>query len=436
MSEDDTRVLVDFSVFEQIHSASWPHANFTTPRAEWVEVYGFLFGKLKDNLLYLKKAELIKVGEKIAVEFDEQDYLKAAQVEAQYYEEGLFHCGWWHTHPDMGCFLSGTDKENQLLQSANHHYIALVYDFTRLTPDHPGFEIFKLANPGIGVDSEFIKVKWKFHKAKSKTLHRLSALLDPYVPVPEREKARETDILKKKEHRVDFFAQKDAKGEIQVKQAFNLAQEGNYEAAIQYIANALPGLEKSENQTLFLDALAQLGEIYLLAKDYAQAVQAGMRLREASPDSEDSFYYEGLADLIVGQAIWHLGDQYAKRAFNHLKNATEQLGLANYHAGAGRAFWELGTMLAQPQWKKNFDACKFLGHAKKSYERALSFSSSIRRLGESEESYKEANADIEATIRRLYKDLTTDERVRIRQLYTELGLINKPTVSDLYGVHF
>ncbi|MHA1731926.1 MAG: tetratricopeptide repeat protein [Promethearchaeota archaeon] len=434
---DDELVVVDFEVFQQIYTASKDYGDFSIPKENWREVYGFLFGKLdrEKNVLHVRVAEMTKVGEAIAVEFKDDDYLKAAEIESKYFDEGLFMVGWWHTHPGMGCFLSGIDKENQLQQTANEHYVALVYDFTRLTPDHPGFEIFKLTNPGIGVDSEFYKVNWKFNKANIKTLKRISRLLDPYVSVEERLKARETDVLKKEEHRVSFHSQKDAKGEVLVKQAHNLAREGNFDGAIQHIANALPILEKSDEKELYLNALCELADIYQEMGQYGEAVQAGTKVKETleSGGMEDLFF-AGYADLAIGRAMWRLGRQFAKQAYDHLKDSTEKLNLASYPAGVARAFWELGELMAS--WGKTYDAVKFLGHAMKNFNRALTFDSSLKRLGEDEDFFRAKIKELQVSSKRYFDKLPEDQQVQVRMLYTQLGLINKPNIDDLYGVHF
>ena len=113
-------VFFSGKAFKDIILFSGRFANNSIPEHNWKEVYGFLVGKVvnrsggKECLLIKKMVPMIH-GEKTEVNFNEKDYALSEAIIEEIYKLGLFICGWYHTHPGFGLFLSKTDIINQKL---------------------------------------------------------------------------------------------------------------------------------------------------------------------------------------------------------------------------------------------------------------------------------------------------------------------------------
>jgi hypothetical protein len=84
-------------------------------------------------------------------------------VDVEYAERDppLFSCGWYHSHPGLGIFFSGTDINNQLgWQTPNPSAIGIVFDHTHLeNPGDLGFRTFRLDDPSKGSRSDYHEVE-------------------------------------------------------------------------------------------------------------------------------------------------------------------------------------------------------------------------------------------------------------------------------------
>jgi len=86
-------------------------------------------------------------GSGIYVEFRKEHYILAAEVNDLIYKQKEFFVGWYHSHPGLGFFLSGTDVLTQLgFQDVNPLAIAIVFDHKELEREKKAFEIFRLAS--------------------------------------------------------------------------------------------------------------------------------------------------------------------------------------------------------------------------------------------------------------------------------------------------
>ncbi|HME53492.1 MAG TPA: hypothetical protein VKM55_14805 [Candidatus Lokiarchaeia archaeon] len=151
-------------------------ASGTISKDSWVEVYGWLVGKLEnENLVHVYDAVPIQHGKDVEVVFDAEAYVRAAEFDEQLYQKaeetpqmkGYFIVGWYHSHPGLDFFLSPTDVTNHVgFQGPNPQSIAIVFDHTKMVPHKQlGFKIFRLdeATP----DSKYHEVdfdKTKFSK--------------------------------------------------------------------------------------------------------------------------------------------------------------------------------------------------------------------------------------------------------------------------------
>ncbi len=161
------KVRISLEAYETIVLHACRFANEKIPMDNWKEIYGFLIGRIEGDDVIVTRCVPMAHGSSVEVEFTDEHYIKAAEVDSKAAERGEFIVGWYHSHPGLGLFLSSTDIQNQLgYQGPNPKAIALVFDHTLLNKQkedgslHPGFEIFKLDDPQLGRMSDFHKVDY------------------------------------------------------------------------------------------------------------------------------------------------------------------------------------------------------------------------------------------------------------------------------------
>jgi len=188
-------VVFSPSTFRDMILFSARFANKSIPEHEWKEVYGFLVGKIKrnnrENKKYLYVAKLIPMihGTRTEVYFTEQDYALSEKLLDKILELKMFICGWFHTHPGLGLFLSETDIFNQLgFQSAFKDAIAAVYDFTKSDKNNLGLKVYRLDNPDLGIASTYSEIPFEIEDKKDeKPLIFTRSLIDISKSVQEGE---------------------------------------------------------------------------------------------------------------------------------------------------------------------------------------------------------------------------------------------------------
>ncbi|MHA1783731.1 MAG: hypothetical protein ACTSVY_02360 [Candidatus Helarchaeota archaeon] len=95
------------------------------------EFLGFLFGIFREKSVYIDdivipKQEATKISVK-EVENDIEIIKKIRELDAKFIKK--VHVGWFHSHPGMGCFLSGVDEDTQKYwQLINERMVAIVID--------------------------------------------------------------------------------------------------------------------------------------------------------------------------------------------------------------------------------------------------------------------------------------------------------------------
>ncbi len=140
-------VQVSIKALLKITSHALKYANENIPKDEWVEVIGLLSGKLNNEKeLIIENAYPIGHGDAIHVQMSEERNKKTGYLKA--YEESrkskLFICGWYHSHPSYGCFMSGEDLYTQ--SEYQKHWkkaVALVVDPYEIDGTSYGFKIFR-----------------------------------------------------------------------------------------------------------------------------------------------------------------------------------------------------------------------------------------------------------------------------------------------------
>lgn len=140
-------VNMKFSALRKMIQHVVEYASFRKSR--WKEVYGLIIGynDEKNREVVVTNAIPVTHGSSVHVEFAENDYVFAAQVNELLVEKSTdeFFVGWYHSHPGLGFFLSYIDIINHLgFQDLNPKAIAIVFDHTSFERDQAGFRIFRL----------------------------------------------------------------------------------------------------------------------------------------------------------------------------------------------------------------------------------------------------------------------------------------------------
>ena len=132
----------------KIASHALKYANKSIPKKNWVEVIGLLAGKLnkKTDILYIEDAYPIGHGNAIHAEMIIQKNRKSGFEKAfeLIKKEKLFICGWYHSHPSYGCFMSNEDMGTHArYQTLWDKSVALVIDPYLIDGTSAGFEIYR-----------------------------------------------------------------------------------------------------------------------------------------------------------------------------------------------------------------------------------------------------------------------------------------------------
>ena len=134
---------ITVKAFLKIASHAKKYANKKIPRDRWVEVIGLLAGRLiNDESLIIEDAYPMGHGNAVYAEI--KDYKNFARAFQDLKAKGLFICGWYHSHPSYGLFLSGEDMGTQArYQKLWSKSLALVIDPYQIDGTDYGFKIFR-----------------------------------------------------------------------------------------------------------------------------------------------------------------------------------------------------------------------------------------------------------------------------------------------------
>jgi proteasome lid subunit RPN8/RPN11 len=141
-----TQVKVATRTILKISSHALKYANKKIPKTDWVEVIGLLAGKIEagkidKNTLIIEDAYPMGHGNAIHTEI--KDYKNYARAYNDIKQNGMFICGWYHSHPTYGLFMSGEDIDTQSrYQRLWKKSVALVIDPYMIDGTSFGFEIF------------------------------------------------------------------------------------------------------------------------------------------------------------------------------------------------------------------------------------------------------------------------------------------------------
>ena len=141
--EIQKEIYISVKAILKIASHALKYANSKIPKVDWVEVIGLLAGKLdKDDIVHIEDA--YPMGHGTAVYAEIKDYKNYVRAFRDIKKEKLFMCGWYHSHPTFGCFMSSEDMGTQeRYQKLWNKAVALVIDPYLIDGTSAGFEIYR-----------------------------------------------------------------------------------------------------------------------------------------------------------------------------------------------------------------------------------------------------------------------------------------------------
>ena len=147
-----TNIKISIKAILKIASHSLKYANSKIPSEDWVEVIGLLAGKYNKSKDVLHIEDAYPMGHGTAVYAEIKDYRNYVKAFKDIKRHHQFICGWYHSHPSYGCFMSKEDLGTQArYQKLWDKAIALVIDPYQINGKSLGFEIYR---------ADFAKRKW------------------------------------------------------------------------------------------------------------------------------------------------------------------------------------------------------------------------------------------------------------------------------------
>lgn len=136
-------VYISVKAILKIASHALKYANSKIPREKWVEVIGLLAGKVdRNNIIHIEDS--YPMGHGTAVYAEIKDYKNYVRAYKDIKRQSFFICGWYHSHPSYGCFMSNEDMGTQArYQRLWDKAVALVIDPYQIDGKSTGFEIYK-----------------------------------------------------------------------------------------------------------------------------------------------------------------------------------------------------------------------------------------------------------------------------------------------------
>lgn len=114
------------------------------PRDEWVEVIGLLAGRFENGESTLVVEDAYPMGHGNALYAEIKDYKNYVKAWKDIRKNKLFICGWYHSHPSYGLFMSHEDMGTQVrYQTLWNKALALVIDPYQIDGTTLGFMIFR-----------------------------------------------------------------------------------------------------------------------------------------------------------------------------------------------------------------------------------------------------------------------------------------------------
>lgn len=328
-------VFFTSEAFKNIILFSGRFANKSIPENNWKEVYGFLVGKVVNKsgkeCLFVQKMVPMIHGEKTEVYFNEEDYALSESIVEEIYNLGLFICGWYHTHPGFGLFLSKTDIINQLgFQSAFNNSVAVVFDFKKITDSNNGLKVFRLTDISNGENSSFEEVPYQIENSERDQIFIGRSLADISMKYSDGQPSylikEASEILKETGDLKDLLGDLDESIIIPEKISLEDLEPINFEdlEPIPEKFHSLPTLEDLELIPLKKDYNPNDGNgYYELTRNYSENDSEIRALREriiyAKKNEESTGYLMiKLANILIEKSL------STNEALNYLESAEDE----------------------------------------------------------------------------------------------------------------
>jgi len=261
-------VMLKFQAYKDIVLHSTRFANPGIHKERWREVYGFLIGTIANNNVVIYEAIPMVHGGATEVEFEEQHYIEAAEINEKAAEKRLFLVGWYHSHPGLHIFLSSVDIKNHIgYQGLNPQAIALVIDPSQINATYSGFEIFRL-DDATNLHSAYHKLHWRItdldEKFVGQMLIDLSHRATIQRPLVEEygEAISDTPDSMVESQKPENQSQSNELNSVAVEileKALSYGANGEYEKAIELAVSAGKKFEENGKEELASDAFLQVG---------------------------------------------------------------------------------------------------------------------------------------------------------------------------------
>jgi len=269
-SAEDVSVILKSQAYKDIFLHSTRFCNPGLNSDQWREVYGFLIGQIENNNVIVHEAIPMVHGGATEVEFEEQHYIEAAEVNEKVAAKGFFIVGWYHSHPGLQIFLSSVDIKNHIgYQGINQKAIALVIDPSKLSSTYSGFEIFILDDP-TNFNSSYRKLDWKIvgldEKFVGQMLIDLSQRATIQRPLIE-EYGEEISSLRISSQSIEKYETQEQPNELisvaleTLEKGLSFGEKGEYKKALELIISAGRQFEQMGKVEFATDAFLQVGGI-------------------------------------------------------------------------------------------------------------------------------------------------------------------------------
>lgn len=143
----DLKAVLNPTVVETLKKHMYRFAGPNLPRDQWKEAMGVLVGYIKKDI-YITHAVPLLHGTDVDFEFGPKELVLFDRIDQTVQAQDLLIMGWYHSHPNIGIFLSPDDVKNHLVYlTFNPKAIALVFDHTKAKEENLGFKIFYVPDP-------------------------------------------------------------------------------------------------------------------------------------------------------------------------------------------------------------------------------------------------------------------------------------------------
>jgi len=140
----EAKITITVKAILKISSHSLKYANSKIRKENWVEVIGLLAGKYDKSKGILHLEDAYPMGHGTAVYAEIKDYNNFTRAYEDIVKSKQFICGWYHSHPSYGCFMSREDLGTQRrYQTFWDKSVALVIDPYQINGKSLGFEIYR-----------------------------------------------------------------------------------------------------------------------------------------------------------------------------------------------------------------------------------------------------------------------------------------------------